>query len=184
MRKLIATIATAGLGLLAVPAIAADNGIYLGASVGQGSISYDENIEGQNFNYDASSTGYKLIAGWRFVDWLSVEANYVDLGTGDDNFAGQKVETQVDGVTLSALGFLPIGPVDVFARVGMINWNADLKAPGTGLSGSDDGNDLAYGIGAQFRVWSLSLRAEYERFDVSDTDTTDLISLGVTWTFL
>src|SRR5512135_2575353 len=184
MRKFIASIAAAGLGLLAVPAMAVDNGIYIGGSVGQGSVSYDENIEGQRLSYDASSTGYKLIGGWRFLDWLSVEANYVGLGSGDDTLAGQKFETQVGGVTLSALGFLPVGPVDVFARVGMINWNADIKAPGTGLSGSDDGNDFAYGIGAQFRVWSLSLRAEYERFDVSDTDTTDLLSLGVTWTFL
>jgi hypothetical protein len=183
MHRFIATIAAAGLGLLAMPAIAADNGIYLGGSIGQGSVSFDDSFEGQNISYDASSTGFKLIAGWRFIDWLSVEANYVDLGSGDDTIAGQRFETDVTGATLSALGFVPIGPVDLFARAGFVNWNADIKAPGTGISGDDDGTDFTYGIGAQFRVWGLSLRAEYERFDVDSADTVDMLSLGVTYTF-
>ena len=80
---------------------------------------------------------------------------------------GEKVESDVNGVSLSAVGFLPVGPVDLFARVGAINWNADLEAPGSAISGSDDGTDLTYGVGAQFRVWSLSVRGEYERFDIS-----------------
>ena len=74
--------------------------------------------------------------------------------------------------------------MDVFAKLGAVNWDAELSAPGTGFSGSDDGTDLMYGAGVQFRVWSLSFRGEYEIFDVSDADTVDMISLGVTWTFL
>jgi len=164
-----------------LPAQAADNGFYLGGSVGQSGVHIDE----QNLNYDANSTGFKLIAGWRFLDWLAVEGNYVDLGSGSDKVAGEKIETDVNGVTLSAVGFLPVGPVDLFARVGAVNWNADVSIPSLGAKASDDGTDLTYGIGAQFRVWSLGVRAEYERFDVSSkVDTVDMISLGVTWTFL
>jgi hypothetical protein len=170
------------LGLCAAPAYSADNGIYLGASVGQSGVKYDEHVDGEHFTFDANSTGYKAIAGWRFLDWLSVEGNYVDLGSGDDTVAGQKFKTDVNGVSLSAVGFVPIGPVDLFARVGAINWNADVTAEGLGKV-SDDGTDLTYGIGAQFRVLSLGLRAEYERFDISNADTVDMISLGVTWTF-
>ncbi len=184
MRKQFITFATAAaLGLCSLTAQSADNGIYLGGSVGQSNVTYDDSFEGANLNFDASATGFKAIAGWRFLDWLAVEGNYVDLGTGDDRVLGEKVESSVDGVSLSAVGFLPVGPVDVFARVGAINWEADLNAPGLGLSGSDDGTDLTYGIGAQFRVWSLSIRGEYERFDISD-DTVDMFSVGVTWTFL
>ena len=179
-------IACAGalFALTSVPSYAVDNGIYLGASIGQSGVEIDEVIEGVDINYDADSTGYKVIAGWRFLDWLSVEGNYVDLGSGDDNVQGQRIETEVDGISLSVVGFLPIGPVDLFARVGAIDWSADLSAPGTGISGSEDGTDLAYGVGAQFRVWGLGIRAEYEVFDVEDVDTVDMISVGVTWTFL
>jgi hypothetical protein len=183
MRNISLAAATLAMGLFGLPALSADNGIYLGASVGQSGVSYDESFEGQNFSFDADSTGYKAILGWRFVDWLAVEANYVDLGSGDDRVAGQKIEADVSGLSLSALAFLPLGPVDVFARVGVIDWEADVKARNLGVSLSDDGTDLTYGVGAQFRVWSLSLRAEYERFDISDADRVDMISVGATWTF-
>ena len=176
MRKQILTGLVATLALTTLPAVAADNGIYLGASVGQSGLQVDD------FNYDASATGYKLIAGWRFIDWLAVEANYLDFGSGDDTVLGEKIETEADGISLSAVGFLPVGPVDLFARVGAVDWSADISSPGLS-SDSDDGTDLTYGIGAQFRVWSLSIRAEYEMFDISDADL-DMISVGVTWTFL
>jgi hypothetical protein len=185
VRKTIATAALAATcSLLSLPALSADNGIYLGASVGQSSVQYDDNIGGQNLNFDASATGFKAIAGWRFLDWVAVEANYVDLGSGDDNVLGERIESDVNGVSLSAVGFVPIGPVDLFARVGAVNWNADLAAPNLGVSSSEDGTDLTYGVGAQFRVWSLSIRGEYEVFDISDADTVDMFSIGVTWTFL
>ena len=175
--------AAALMALASFSSHAVDNGIYLGAGVGQSGVEFDDDFEGTNLDFDASATSYKVIAGWRFIDWLSVELNYVDLGTADDRVQGQKIETDIDGVSLSALGFLPLGPVDLFARVGAIDWSADLSVPGIG-SGSDDGTDLTYGVGAQFRVWSLSLRAEYEVFDISDADTVDMISASVTWTFL
>ena len=181
MRKtIVAAALAASFSLLSLPALSADNGIYIGASVGQSGVQYDEDFEGENFSFDASATGFKAIAGWRFIDWLAVEANYVDLGSGDDN----GIETDVNGVSLSAVGFVPVGPVDLFARVGAVNWNADFDAPNLGVSESDDGTDLTYGVGAQFRVWSLSIRGEYEVFDISDADTVDMFSIGVTWTFL
>ena len=172
------------LALVSAPALAVDNGFYFGASVGAGGVQFDERFDGQRIDYDAGSTGFKAIAGWRFLDWLSVEANYVDLGSGEDRIAGQKVETDVSGASLSMVGFLPVGPVDLFARAGAIDWSADVKLSGLDLKGSNDGTDLTYGVGAQFRIWSLSFRAEYELFDISDADTVDLASVGVTWTFL
>jgi opacity protein-like surface antigen len=182
--KPILTVLTATLALTSTPVLAVDNGFYFGASAGAGGVQFDQRFDGQRIDYDAGSTGFKAIAGWRFLDWLSVEANYVDLGSGEDRIDGQKVETDVSGASLSLVGFLPIGPVDLFARAGAIDWNADVTLAGLDLKGSDDGTDLTYGVGAQFRVWSLSLRAEYELFDIADADTVDLVSVGVTWTFL
>src|SRR5688572_22320833 len=128
MRTTIALLTTAALGLVAAPAYAADNGIYLGASVGQSGVTFEETVAGEDFEFDTDSTGYKAILGWRFLDWLAVEANYVDLGSGDDNVAGTRIETDVNGISLSAVGFLPVGPVDLFARVGAIDWKADVTA--------------------------------------------------------
>jgi len=173
-----------GAALAATPALAADNGFYFGGSVGAGGVKFEDRFDGQQVDYDAGSTGYKVIAGWRFLDWLSVEANYVDLGSGEDKIDGQKIKTDVDGASLSAVGFLAVGPVDLFARAGAIDWSSDVTLSGFGLTGGDDGTDFTYGVGAQFRIWSLSFRAEYELFDISGADTVDLASVGVTWTFL
>jgi hypothetical protein len=78
------------LGLCCQPVFVADNGIYLGASVGESGVSIDDDIAGENFSFDASSTGYKAIAGWRFLNWLAVEGNYLDLGSGDDASLAKK----------------------------------------------------------------------------------------------
>jgi hypothetical protein len=183
MRFVVLAVTTA-VALTASPARSADNGIYFGAGVGSGGVKFEDRFDGGRIDYDAGSVGYKVIAGWRFLDWLAVEGNYVDLGSGDDTVHGEKIKTDVSGASLSALGFLPIGPVDVFARAGAIDWNADLTAPGLGVNGRDDGFDFTYGVGVQFRIWSLSFRAEYEQYDISNADNVDFLSAGVTWTFL
>lgn len=173
------------LSLASASAFAADNGIYLGAGIGQSKVAASDSVpEIGKLEFNADATAYKLILGWRPLDWLAVEANYVDLGSGDDNVLGEKIESDVNGFTVSALGFLPVGPVDVFARVGLIDWDAKLTAPHLDLQSKDSGTDLAYGVGAQFRLLGLSLRAEYERFEVADTDKVDMLSLGATYTFL
>ena len=105
----------------------------------------------------------------------------MDLGSADERVDGDLFEVDASGLSVSAVGFLPIGPVDLFARVGVINWDADISIEGLGEG--VDGTDLTYGVGLQFRVWSLGIRAEYELFDIEDADV-DMISLGVTWTFL
>src|SRR6476660_3054338 len=177
--------AAAVLGLGSASAFAADNGIYLGAGIGQSKVEAGDSVpEVGNLEFNADATAYKVILGWRPLDWLAVEANYIDLGSGDDDVLGEKIESDIDGFTVSALGFLPVGPVDLFARVGVIDWDAKLSAPRLDLKSSDNGTDFAYGVGAQFRIWSLSLRGEYERFDIADTDKVDMLSLAVTWTFL
>jgi Outer membrane protein beta-barrel domain len=162
------------LAAVSAPAAAADNGIYLGASAGLSGL--HDNV----LDYDADATGFKVIAGWRFIDWLAIEANYVDFGSGSDTVAGQKIKTDGNGLSVSALAFLPVGPVDLFARVGAFDWSANASTS-VGKFG-DNGTDLTYGAGAQFRLGGISLRGEYERFELSGTNA-DLFSIGITYTF-
>ena len=175
MRKGTLSTLIAVLSLASLPVFAADKGIYLGASVGE------SGVDVNSLDFNANATGYKVIAGWRFLDWLSVEGNYIDFGTSKDMVMGDEIKSSADGLTLSAVGFLPLGPVDLLARVGAISWNSHLSSSGIGNFG-DNGTDLTYGVGAQFRIWSLSLRGEYEIFDLPGKNV-DMFSLGVTWTF-
>ena len=176
MRKVL--LATAAL-LASSASLAADNGIYLGGSIGDANIEIDRNAFAR---LDSDDTGYKIIAGIRPLDWFAVEANYVNFGKPEQR--GQKAES--DGISGFGVFFLPVGPVDVFAKGGLISSDTTIRNRQFGnlKTFKKDGTDLAYGVGVQFRLLSLSVRAEYEKFDIDDVEDANILSLGVTYTFL
>lgn len=183
MRKLVSSII--GLGALAIgTAQAADNGIYVGVGVGQATVEIDD-VEGLSaLDFEGDDTGYKVIAGIRPLDWLAFEANYINFGEPDDSLAGVKLRSEGDGIAAYALGLFAAGPVDLFAKAGVLKWDSELTNPQFGRLEDADGTDLAYGVGAQFRLLSLGVRAEYEIFDIDEVDKANMISLSVTYTFL
>jgi len=170
------TVATASL-LLTLNAHAADKGIYLGAGLGQSDVTVSADTA-NNLNSDFSGTdsAYKIIAGVRILDNFAVEANYVDLGKPDSgrNYADST------GVSAFAVGLVKAGPVDFFGKAGGINWRSNIRtANGTFKK---DGTDFAYGVGLQVRLLDLAIRGEYERFNTEGG--ANLLTLGLTWTFL
>ena len=173
--KLMLTPAAFLLGALALgtTASAADNGFYLGASVGRSNVKIDDDFA----RIDEDDTAYKIIAGFRPLDFIGVEASYVNFGKPEKG--AQRADS--DGITAFVVGFLPVGPVDVYAKGGLINADTSVVTAGRKVF-SEKGTEFAYGVGAQFRLLSLSVRAEYERFDIADD--LDMLSIGVTYTFL
>jgi OOP family OmpA-OmpF porin len=176
--------AAAALGLLSFAAMApqaaaADNGFYLGAGLTE--TNFDVDVDGISDDFD--DNGFKVIAGWRPLNWLAVEANYLDLGGIDED----GLEIDSSAITLSGLVLAEIGIVDLYARVGMANWDTDFSVDAGSIS--DDGWEPTYGVGVGVHFGSIGVRAEYERFstealdDQIETDT-DIISVSVTYTFL
>jgi hypothetical protein len=170
--------------LVTLPAAAADNGFYLGGSVGEASFTSGD-LSGSDFDGDA--TGYKVFAGGRFLTFAGVEGSYVDFGDieGSSDTAAASYNADVKGVTLEAVGYLPLGIADVFVKGGVFDWESDLTANGGGSSAivSGDGTDLVYGLGVQFRIQSFALRAEVEYFDVESADELYMVSVGGSYTF-
>ncbi|MFT3906525.1 MAG: outer membrane beta-barrel protein [Steroidobacteraceae bacterium] len=153
-------------------AAAADNGLYVGASMGAANTNFS------SVDLKDTQGAYKIIAGIRPLSLLAVEANYVDFGKARDN--GNTAKSRA--MDVFAVAFLPIPVLDVYAKLGYANWKVD-----SGVSSSDfkhSGSDLAYGGGIQFGLGSLSGRVEYEKFNVSSGNNLSLISAGLTWTFL
>jgi OmpA-OmpF porin, OOP family len=174
----IAALGTLSLAAVAPQAAAADNGFYLGAGITQTEFDIDDIGSGE-----LDDNSYKLIVGFRPLDWLAVEANYIDLGGEDDG------ETSLDATatTVSALALAEVGVIDLYARVGLANWNVDIAVDGLG-SADDDGWEPTYGVGVGAHFGSLGVRAEYEMFkadlfDELDADVNTL-SLSFTYTFL
>lgn len=171
------TLAAALLVFATTSVFAADNGIYVGASVGQSDVTVSAGDGLPKF--DGKDFSYKIIFGVRPVDRFSAEVSYLSLGKPDDRTTGSAVDTK--GVSGFAVGYAAVGPVDLFAKAGLVNWDATVTSRGVRVS-KRDGTDFAYGAGVQFRLLSLALRAEYERFELEKG--ANLLSVGATWTFL
>jgi len=188
MKKIILVIAFV-LAAAAAPASAVDNGFYIGGSLGGSSLDIrDVDDDLGDIDFSDGDTAYKLFAGYRFLSFLAVEAGYVDFGDPAD-LVGEidqiDVQIGVSGWDAFALGILPVGPVDVFGKLGVISWDADIRSAFEDLvdSDSDSGTDVAYGLGVALRLGSFAIRIEGEMFDVDGADELYMLSAGATFTF-
>lgn len=164
--------------LILTPAAFADSGFYIGAAVGDTTISDD-------LGFDENDSSYKAMLGYIFdvpvVDF-AVELAYNDFGAPSGDVLGSDVEFDAEGISAFGIVGMDWGLVGGFLKAGVVQWDVDVAVDNIS-AGSDDGTDAAYGVGLRFNFSSLELRAEYEIFDVADTDDVDMISLGVLWRF-
>jgi OOP family OmpA-OmpF porin len=140
------------------PALA---GPYFGGSIGDSTVKFKDDQTREEF--DADDTGFKVIAGYRIIDWVAVELNYTDFGKPVDRIFGVDLQTDYSAVSVSALGMLPLGSnFDLFGRLGVARLDAKFSARGFSGSDSDKSTEPVFGIGAQFRASNLAVRIEYE----------------------
>jgi len=145
--------------------------LYVGGAYGNTHLKANNN----NFNFDASDPGWKAFVGYRFLKFLGAEAGYTDFGSPTDS----KVTINAKGWDYYGIGALPLGPIDLFAKVGAISWSTDVA----GGKGNASGTNAAYGAGVLFHISHIGIRAQYEKFDVKDTDNLYMISVGAEWRF-
>jgi hypothetical protein len=181
-------IALVSAGLLAsTAALAADNGLYIGGAISQAKTDVDTGAGASNFKFDGDDTKYKVIVGVRPLDWLAVEVNYVDFGSVEGT-SGPPLnlprEYSLKGIDAFVVGLWEIGVVDFFVKAGAVRFDQELRINNVEQQLEDDtGFEPAFGGGIQAHIGSLSVRAEFEKFEISDVSETDLITLAFTWTF-
>jgi hypothetical protein len=144
--------------------------LYVGASYGQATLEIDE----PSLDFDADDPSFKVFAGYRFLGFLGVEASYLDLGSPSDG----PVTVETTAWSAFGMGILSLGPVGLFGKVGMVDSESDVSG-----GFSDSSTDPAYGVGAEVDVWKITVRGEYEMFDVENTDSLYLLSVGAAWKF-
>lgn len=164
--------------LLLTPAAYADSGFFVGGAYGD--LNFDADA-GSNFDQD--SAPYKIMAGYIFdmpVFDIAIEAAYNDFGSQDGDVLLVPADVDATGLSAFVVGGVDFGMFGIFAKLGMVSWDADLDIGG--LRDSEDGTDPAYGVGARLMFSSLEARLEYELFDFDDVDV-DMVSLGLIWRF-
>lgn len=198
MQRLLVTAAAA---LIATTATAqshmgsASEGPYLGAGVGHAEIDNDtlNDLDRWGYSTDDSDTAYKLFAGYQFNPHFAVEAGYVDFGEFTASSRYESGALEVDGFTAALVGKLPIqSGFGVYAKLGMIAWDSDinvqsnLSGSAVNISGSEDGTDPFYGVGLEYVIDHIIMRAELERYDISDSGEdfeTDMMSASLGYRF-
>ena len=172
MKKVIIAVA-AGL-ILPVGPVIADEGFSAGASIGTGRIEVD--APGSDFEGD--DLGWKAFGAYQFGDHFGIEGGYIDFGEPDDTILGTNIEVELDGFDIFAVGTIHATEnFDIFGKAGVIFWDAGIS--GAGVSDSDDGTDLALGFGGKYKVNDrFGIRGEWEWFDIDDSDTVWMLSIG------
>ena len=175
MKKVIIAAATV-MAFMTTAAYA--EGFSVGASIGSSKIAVDDSSAGLDF--DATDLGWKVFGKYMFNDNWGVEVGYIDLGTPGDNVLGVPIDIGADGIDAFFIGSSPLSDsFDLFGKAGAIAWDAEISAPGV-PSISDDGTDLALGVGGAWRTSdTFSILGEFEWFDIADADSVWMFSLGI-----
>lgn len=175
----------------------ADNerGFYVGGGVGQFNVQIDDVDETDEAieRLDDEDTSWKLFAGYRLNPVLSLEVAYIDFGGPEDTFeaGGSSGDYQVElsGFAPYVIGTLPLGPVELFGKIGYYFYDVDLRVDLDDLGGnvfesSDSDEDLLYGGGVGMTFLDhLHARLEYERIDSDVIDDADALWLSGAWRF-
>jgi len=158
---------------------------YIGGSIGQSYIALNAGTPTVPAAFDQEDFGWKAMIGCDFdfaVITLGVEADYVDFGAPSGDVAGSQIEVDANGFAGFGTAGIDLGPLGVFAKYGVISWDASLTIDGFD-AGSDDGTDPAYGVGVKFGLASVEVRGEYEIYDIEDSEDVAMLSVGIVWRF-
>jgi hypothetical protein len=185
MRTIAILAALLALALASVAHADNDSGFYAGAGVGVFNVKIDSvsDVSSAIGKFDSNDVSFKAFAGWRFGKFISVEADYLDLGKPEDDIGNVKVSTQLSGVAPYIVGTLPLGPIELSAKFGYLFYDLKVAAGQSGKSKTSS-EDPVYGVGVGLTLLGrLATKLEYERVDISKLDKSDALWLTAAWRF-
>ncbi|HEB59803.1 MAG TPA: hypothetical protein ENJ01_11305 [Gammaproteobacteria bacterium] len=175
----------AATSIVSTPAMAeGGSGFYLGMSVGPSFL--DTTIESSVGTVKDNDIAFKMYAGKRILDWLSIEFAITDIGraslvgtTGNaftvDGTSGQfartaEVRSAFQSFNISAVFDYPfLQDYYAFGRAGINIWNAEMESSQTTYVSPDNQSGAGFylGGGAGYRFNEhLHFRAELEYYSV------------------
>jgi hypothetical protein len=162
----------------------ADSGVYLGGGVAATRIEDSAGNPG-GVDFSESNVGLKVFGGYH-LDVLPLlkfagEIGYRDTGKPSATIAGVDVDYRAHGFDYGLLGGVGLGPVDLFARVGGMQYN--LRKNIGGVQNNYDGTAPVYGVSAWFTLYGIGIRADYEIIDIDELDDARMATLSAFYQF-
>lgn len=162
---------------------------YGGLGVGAGQIDGDDfqGEPGAVGSVDDEGTAYKAFVGANINEIFATELGYVSFGDVEEedqdiDAFDEATSFEADGITTSLVGFLPLTERFLLhGKVGALFWDAESRVGG--VSANEDGTDVFFGAGATYEFTEqVAVRAEYDRFQLDDTDI-DTVFASVVFSF-
>ena len=175
---------------------------YFGINVGRSDYSFRNSPTGSAdfcdgaFDCEKHPGGWKATAGYMFLPYVGLEGvaysagdAWIKIDEGGGLFLRQKV--RIDGIGLSGVGALPLGPVVLNARAGYalstVYRRDDENGVFQGRSDKTRGEPI-FGAGIGVTVWrGLFVRLDWDRVrgrtTFGEEFQADLYSTGVGWRF-
>lgn len=171
------------LGALAATGNAAAE-LYIG--FGSGRANLDDRLFGASDEFNGDDTSEHYFMGFKLGRNTRIEFGRTDLGFMSDTITIGATPTPttvgIDGHAYSLIFSEPIAEdFAVFLRAGVFEWDRESSGPPT--AGNHSGTNGLFGLGGSLRVSeNLSLRAEYQRYEVGHSDI-DVPVLAVVYRF-
>ena len=173
------TVVAAVAAFTSGPALAENNeGFYLGAGLGDFSADID-NLGDLDLDSDDAS---RIFGGWRFNRWVAVNVDFTDFGRSQGTLNTLNISADTEGVTPAVVGTLPLGPVELYGKAGVILYNVEIDAGGPLIDATGEDAVFGFGIGATL-FDRLNLRGEYEHVDIERLDDAEAFWLSASWRF-
>ena len=161
-------------------------GLYLGAGLGDFSVTIDEidDIDDAISDFDTDESSSKYFVGYRFNQFFGIQADLYDFGDSSATLLGRPISSKTEGYGASVVGTLPIGFVELFARAGLVWYDLEVTTPNISDRIDESDNDVVYSAGIGFTiVHRVNLQLEYEVFDIGEFDDADAYWLNLSWRF-
>ena len=130
--------------------------------------------------------------GARPISLVGAEIDYIDFGKPDGRAFGFPASASIKGVAAFGVLYLPVSVVDIYLKAGVARLESTEKYGYCGpcacnfclnsIQLNRTNTSSAGGLGAQYKLGSWAVRAEYERFNAAG-ENPSLLSAGITWSF-
>ena len=158
----------------AAGSVFAQQGLYVGGSLGQSMTSFDSEFSsgGTSYSQEKTKMAYKGFVGYSINQYLAVEGGYANFGKPKAKVSGtgwSGENSQEESAWFAAAkGTLPINEqFNLFAKLGVTynkvtsKWNAMNDSNSTSKSRAE----MLYGVGAEYNLTKqVGIRLEYEDF--------------------
>ncbi|HAF44431.1 MAG TPA: hypothetical protein DCK83_05690 [Gallionellaceae bacterium] len=169
---------------VATPAVAADNGFYVGANLGRAAVSGAPYTGFEK----SSDTSLSFLGGYQVNKNLALELQYTDFGKV---YAQAAHPITTTATSFSVVGMLPVSEsIAVFGKLGYASTSLKVDCNiCTPANYSVTRTAVAYGLGAQYNIsQALGIRIGYDKYAIGSTsDQTDgkytVTSAGVVYKF-